>query len=271
MATYEIDAENTLYYEYTEAKATNRSTFVFFNPLTGDTGIWQNSVAEPLIEAGHGVLAYNMRGQLDSPFTDEVKLDQALIVEDAIQLLKFIGPPKPVFVGLSIGGIFAAWAAMQGAECAGLVFINTLRRNGPRLKWINDAVLRLTEVGGGDLLRDVMSPLIMNEKWQTDNRQNCLGDDGYSPIDQSSGTYNLLSNARNTDWNFPYEQLKMPVLVITGVQDRVFRDPADIDAIYSRLPNARRIDMQNAGHMIPIEQPQSLLDALIDMDKWLFE
>ena len=109
----------------------------------------------------------------------------------------------------------------------------------------------------------------MNEQWQEANRENCLGNDGYSPIDQNSGTYNLLTHARHTDWNVPYEQLSMPVLSITGVQDRVFRDPPDIDAIYARLPNARRLDMQNAGHMIPVEQPQALADALLGMADWV--
>jgi len=271
MATYDISEGNALYYEYSQAVAPDRMTFVFFNPLTGDTGIWQNSIAKPLIEAGHGVLVYNMRGQPDSPFTSGTILDQALIVDDAKHLLTFLAPPKPVFVGLSIGGIFAAWTVLEGVECAGLVLINTLRRDGPRLRWINDAVVRLSETGGGDLLRDVLSPLIMNEQWQEANREHCLGKDGYSPIDQSSGTYNLLSNARNTDWHFPYEQLTMPVLVITGIQDRVFRDPLDIDTIYARLPNARRLDMQNAGHMIPVERPQALLDALMGMVDWLNE
>lgn len=269
MATYEISEGNALYYDYTQAAAPDRTTFVFFNPLTGDTGIWQNGIAKPLIEAGHGVLVYNMRGQPDSPFSAGLDLDQALIIDDVKQLLKFLAPVQPVFVGLSIGGIFAAWAVNQGVDCAGLVMINTLRRDGPRLRWINDAVVRLAETGGGELLRDVLSPLIMNEQWQEANREHCLGEDDYTPIDPGSGTYNLLSNARNTDWNFPYEQLTMPVLAITGMQDRVFRDPQDIDAIFKRLPNARRIDMQNAGHMIPVEQPQALLDALLGMVDWL--
>ena len=271
MAIFEIDSDNALYYDYTEATGSNSVTFVFFNPLTGDTSLWQNSVAKPLVEAGHGVLVYNMRGQVDSPFTQGLALDQALIVEDAKQLLNFIAPSRPVFVGLSIGGIFAAWTVMQSVACDGLVFINTLRRDGPRLQWINDAVVRLFETGGGDLLRDVLSPLIMNEDWQASNRQQCLGSEVYTPVDRNSGAYNLLSNARSTDWDFPYEQLTMPVLVITGIQDRVFRDPADIDAIYARLPNGRRLDIRNAGHMVPAEQPQALLDALLDMSAWVYE
>ncbi len=265
MAIYEIDSDNTLFYDYTEPTATSHSTFVFFNPLTGDSSIWQNTVTKPLLEAGHGVLVYNMRGQLDSAYSDGINLDQALIVSDAKRLLEHIAPANPIFVGLSIGGLYAAWAATQGVECAGLVFLNTLRRDGPRLQWISDILVRLVETGGAELLRDTLSPLIMNEEWQGKNRPDFLKDTAYTPIDRNSGTYNLLTNACNTDWNLPYEKLTMPVLVVTGLQDRVFRDPQDIDTLFARLPNARKLDLQNAGHMIPVEQPESLLDALFDM------
>lgn len=269
MANYEISVDNSLYYEYTEAVADPSVTFVFFNALTGDANMWNDSVAKSLVDSGHGVLVYNMRGQRESPYTDGIKLDQQLIVGDAMSLLRHVRPPNPVFVGLSIGGIFAAWAAHQGVECAGIVFLNTLRRDGPRLQWINDSVVKLAEIGGGDLLRDIMSPLLMNESWQRDNRSNSLAQQAYTPMERNSGPYNLLSSARSTDWNFPYEQLNMPTLVITGSHDRVFRDTADIDNIYARLPNARRLDMHDAGHMIPVEQPGALADALLEMAKWV--
>jgi pimeloyl-ACP methyl ester carboxylesterase len=269
MSIFEISSEESLYYEYQAPASTDNATFVFFNALTGDTEMWKNTVTDSLVNAGHGYLVYNMRGQANSPFKPDTTLDQSVIVTDASALLADVNPPNPVFVGLSIGGIFAAWTALQGAKCAGMVFINTLRRDGPRLQWINDAVVRMSEVGGPDLLRDIMSPLIMNEEWQAENRKDSLTGDDYTPIDQNSGAYNLLSSARTTNWDFPYEELKMPTLVLTGTHDRVFRDPADVETLYARLPNARRIDVADAGHMIPVERPDTLSSALLDMAAWI--
>lgn len=265
MPVYSIDQDNALYYDYTAPTATQGVTFVFFNPLTGDASLWQNSVVPALLDSGHGVLVYNMRGQVNSPFSSAVTLNQSLIVDDAKRLLEAVAPVNPVFVGLSIGGIFAAQVVLQGPPCAGLVLLNTLRRDGPRLRWINDVVVRLAETGGSELIRDVLSPLIMNETWQGENRAQCLKDVSYTPMDQHSGTYQLLSNARDTDWNFPYETLRMPVLVVTGAQDRVVRDPQDIETIYARLPNAKQLELPDAGHMIPVEQPGQLVTALLDL------
>ncbi len=269
MAIYQIDTENSLYYDYIAPSAADGITFVFFNPLTGDSSLWESSVRQPLIDCGHGALMYNMRGQNNSPFSESVQLDENLIVEDAKGLLDEIAPPNAVFVGLSIGGLFAAKAALQSVPCAGLVLLNTLRRDGARLQWISEALVRLAETGGPELLKDILSPLIMNESWQQTNRAQFLTDNAYQAIDRKSGPYNLLSNARNTDWNLPYEQLTMPVLVMTGLQDRVFRDPQDIDTLYKRLPNAKHIELPDAGHMIPAEQPQELINALQQMASWV--
>jgi len=263
MPVHNLDDNNALYYEYTPPAHPDRYTYVFFNALTGDVSMWNNSVVPALIEAGHGVLLYNMRGQADSPYSDGLILDQELIVADAKALLTHVQPPRPVFVGLSIGGIFAAWAIQDGVDCEALVLLNTLRRDGPRLRWINDMVVRMSEVGGPLLMRDIMSPLIMNEGWLGDNRKDCLQDAGYEPLPQDSGTYNLLSSARSTNWDFPYETLTQPVLVVTGRHDRVFRDPADIETLMARIPNAKSVEFDNAGHMIPVEQPAQLSETLL--------
>jgi pimeloyl-ACP methyl ester carboxylesterase len=240
-------------------------TFVFFNALTGDISSWENVIGPMVRKKGHGTLVYNMRGQSRSRFSQDVKLDSDLIVEDVGRLLEKVKPVRPVFVGLSIGGLFAVRAWLVGARPLGLVLINTLRRNGPRLQWISDAMVRAAEVGGLDLFRDLYLPLLMNERWQAANRPNFLRNEPYKPLATDSGHYKLLAEAgRSADWEVPYESLDLPVLVVTGLQDRVFLDLNDVDELFARLPNARRLDMDEAGHLIPVEQPEALGQALID-------
>ena len=73
---------------------------IFFNALTGDTNNWETVIGPRLREAGHGTLAYNLRGQTNSKFSPGLKLDVDLIVNDAIGLLEEIKPPRPIMVGL---------------------------------------------------------------------------------------------------------------------------------------------------------------------------
>jgi len=57
---------------------------------------------------------------------------------------------------------------------AGLVLINTLRRIGPRLDWINAGALRPMQVAGPKLMRDVMTPLLFGPNYLAAHRHEIL-------------------------------------------------------------------------------------------------
>ncbi len=268
MSIFHLGPQDRVYYEHAEPKSPAGCTCVFFNALTGDTATWEAVIGPMLREKGHGTLTFNFRGQTNSSFSPGLELNTNTIIKDAILLLAEVKPVRPVFVGLSIGGLFAARAWLEGAQAVGLVLINTLRRDGPRLKWVGDAVVRAVEVGGLNLFRDLFMPLLTNEEWQSANRSDFLKPGAYEPLDPASGSYKLLAEAGRTgDWNLPYERMDLPTLVITGLQDHVFLDLNDVEKLFSRLPQGRRIDLKNAGHLIPAERPKELGKAIIDFVK----
>ncbi len=264
MPTLTLSPGNTLAYEHTPPATETGKTIVCFNALSGDMGMWTTSLGEKLSAAGHGWLIYNLRGQAGSEFTIN-RFDEAQIVADATALLEEVKPARPVFVGLSIGGLFALKVHLAGGAGAaqGLVLINTLRKSGPRLDWLNDAVIRAAETGGMDLLKDLFSPLLMNEDWQGENRAGFLGSGGYTPCNADDPGLMLLQSGPTADWNVDYESITVPALIITGLQDRVFFNADHVAELAARLPNASRIDFANAGHMVPVERPAELADAVV--------
>ena len=143
MSFLRLGPKDGLYFEHHPPADSDSCTFVFFNALTGDTTTWEAAICPILRDAGYGTLAYNMRGQADSPFSPEVEFTEKQIVSDASRLLAEVSPARPILVGLSIGGLFAIRTWMADSEAIGLVLINTLRREGPRLKWIGDALVRV--------------------------------------------------------------------------------------------------------------------------------
>lgn len=225
-----IDAQSALYHLHTPPTRAGAATFVFINALTGSTDAWEAAVAPALRLEGFGTLSWNFRGQTGSTFAPDAALTDALIAADLGRLLDAVKPARPVLVGLSIGGLYAARAVLAGAAVSGLALLNTLREIGPRIAWINDAMPALVAHGGVGLFLDALFPLLVNAEFAAQARGNFLKG-GYAPLPPDHGHMNLMRHAPMTDWDIPYARLTLPTLVITGHQDRVFLDRDVVDRL----------------------------------------
>ena len=115
MPIFRITDHDRIFYIHHSAGDETLPTFVFFNPLTGDTGNWEGVIAPALRNKGFGTLCFDYRGQTQSTFTPQSKLTSREIVGDAVALLAEVQPVNPILVGLSIGGLYAAQAYLAGA------------------------------------------------------------------------------------------------------------------------------------------------------------
>jgi pimeloyl-ACP methyl ester carboxylesterase len=261
MANLELDEDNALFYLHSPPADEDGSTFVFVNALTGSTDHWEAVVAPLLRARGFGTLSYNFRGQDRSRFAPRIELTNGLIVNDLCTLIEAVSPSRPILTGLSIGGLYAAQARASGASAVGLVLLNTLREINPRIAWINDALPHYVATGGAALFMGLMMPLLTNPEFAATVRGNYLKG-SYVPLDPEHGHANLMRNSVATEWNFDWSSLDLPVFAITGRHDRVFRDPEVIDRLFALLPDARREDWDNAGHLLPLERPERLAESL---------
>jgi pimeloyl-ACP methyl ester carboxylesterase len=263
MPAHRLGPEDALEFAHRPPTTDAGITFVFFNALTGDLASWDAIIGPALREAGHGTLLWNFRGQPNSPFGDPASISAAQIIADAVALLEAVQPARPAYVGLSIGGLFAAQAHLADQSCLGLLLINTLRRASPRLEWINRAVLRAALTGGPRLIQDLYLQLLTGPGWYQANRGNFLKDEPYEALDPHSGTARLLAAGIEADWDVPWERLDMPVVVLSGLQDRVFYEAADVAQLSARLPRAERVDLPDVGHLVSMERPQAVVDACL--------
>ena len=262
MSEYQIDSKNSLFYLHFPPAKEDVPTFVFVNALTGSTDHWEAVVAPGIRDHGFGTLSYNFRGQDKSSFDKELELTNALIVDDLVLLIESLRPSRPVLVGLSIGGLYAAQAYARARQASGIVLLNTLREINPRIAWINDALPHYVATGGAALFMGLMMPLLTNPEFAAKARPNFLTGP-YEPLDPTQGHANLMRNSVNTDWSFDWASLDLPVLNITGLHDRVFRDPEVIDRLYALLADARREEWDDAGHLLPLERPDRLAERLV--------
>ena len=252
-----------LYYEY-DAPGAAGATFVFVNALTGNTGTWQHpDIGPALRQAGFGTLAWNFRGQVNTRFGAGTALTPPLVVEDLRRLVAQLKPPRPIVVGLSIGGLFAAQAVHAGLPATALVLINTLRRPGVRLEWINQATAALARAGGTRLIMEANLPQLAHPDLLAAMRGGVFAPEPYQPMDRADGLYRLIEGSLATDWDFPWDRLRLPVLSMTGLHDRVFYVAEDVEALAARIAGLKRLEFRDAGHLIPVERPRAFAEALL--------
>ena len=263
MPSLDLAPGESLHYEY-DAPAAAGTTFVFVNALSGSTATWQHPEIGPRLRAaGHGTLCWNFRGQAETRFGAATELSPRLVVEDLARLVADLAPPRPILVGLSIGGLFAAQGCLAGVPAVGLVLINTLRKPGPRLEWINQAVVALARAGGTRLVMEANLPMLVNPEQLAALRPGVFTAEPYQPMAPADGMFRLLAGSLAADWDLPWERLAVPVLIMTGLHDRVFYVPADVEQLTARIPEHRTVTFADAGHLIPVERPRAFADALL--------
>ncbi len=262
MSEFNLTPTETLYYEFVTPKQ-GMQTYIFVNALTGNTEMWSGMICKDLQKAGYGTLCFNFRGQTNTTFSNETRLTPNLIVEDICALIEYVKPPSPILVGLSIGGLFAAQAHLAGCQAIGLVLINTLRKPSQRLDWINKAMVDLARIGGSGLVMKANFPVIASPPMIASLWDTTFNDDPPSPPPANDGLFRLMEGSLMTDWDFSYEQLQIPVLILTGEYDRLFRIDNDIKELKGRIASVTEKRYPNAGHLIPLEEPTKLIEDLL--------
>ena len=73
-----------------------------------------------------------------------------------------------------------------------------------------------------------------------------------------------MGNSNQADWAFDWASITCPVLNITGHCDRVFLDTAIVDKWCEAMPDCTRLDWEDCGHLVPLERPERLKEALLE-------
>ena len=262
MSFLKIDDDNEIYYEYIEPKEQG-CTFVFVNALTGSTTTWNGEIGKKIVSAGNGYLTYNFRGQDNSKFDGKIDLDTNVIVNDLCMLIEKLKLSNIILVGLSIGGLYATLALEKGIKILGLVLINTLRKNNLRLNWINETMVNVARYGGTSLLMDFNMPVIASPSFLEKTKPNALNPKNYKGLDENSGIFKLMKGSLTANWDVDWSKIDVPVLIMTGHYDKVFRIPNDIDEIAKLIKKIERIELPECGHLIPIEKPDLFAEYVI--------
>ena len=230
--------------------------------VPGYTGSKEDFLAilEPLAEGGHAVLAYDQRGQYESPGDDQpASYRLGALAGELLDLLRGVGPAH--VVGHSFGGLVARAAALRNPAafrsltllCSGPAAVpgaradavRTLRpvlaEGGKAALW-----LRMTELSEG------AEPLPADVAAFLQRR-----------FDGSSGVGYLVMGDALVDEPDRTEKLRatgLPLLVAYGEDDDAW--PPALQADMARRLAARHSVIADAAHSPAVEQPAATVAVL---------
>lgn len=259
----ELDAQTAIHVIHHPPQG-DKATFVFLNSMGANTAVWEDTLAPSLRAQGFGTLSFDYRGQGQTRFGPDATLTPAEIIADTGTVLTRVAPQKPILVGLSIGGLFGASALLGGAKADGLVLINTLRKQNAQVEWINTLEERLIGMGGMPLVLDVLRPVLSGVDQLEKLRPTHLPAEGYTPWPEDHPRRRLAEGVKQAKWDIAWQDLALPVLVMTGLKDRLFRIQSDVDELTARLSDARTVVYEKGGHSLQAEYPDRFVSDLIE-------
>lgn len=211
---------------------------------------------EPQFEAwrDYRVIAWDMRGHggTDSPPSQD-DYTEKLTVEDMAALLRHLGIKKAVVGGLSLGGYISLEFQLAHPEMVqALVLCNTgpgYRKDDARAGWNDFSIkyaMRFEERG----LEGFGRGIEIDKTREFQRSASGLAFAGRGILTQRDAS--VMDNI---------ERIDVPTLVVWGADDARYQ--SGIDYLASKIPGARKVVIEDAGHAVNLYQPEKFNEAVL--------
>ena len=206
-------------------------TVLLSHGYSATTEMWAGQI-EPLTTAGFQVVTWDMRGHGHSDAPDDESLySEALTVDDMAALLDAVDAPKAVIGGLSLGGYMSlAFHIAHRDRVRALMLFDTgpgFRKDAAREQW-NDMAEKTAETVAPGLARAARGMLKQRD-------------------------------ARIID---SLSSIAVPTLVLVGEEDVRFH--AGTDYMAAKIPNAKKVVIEEAGHAANMDKPDAFNAAVLE-------
>ena len=237
--------------------------------ITDNMSDWPDRLCAPFVEAGYCVVRHECRDMGWSTQMGGVKYDMQQIVDDVIALMDQLGISTADFVGYSFGGAIAQMLALSAPDRARkLVLLQSTNYNPslpPRsaavLTSMNKACIEYPTVAEAvAAIRAVRLACNGSVHAMSEEEAQGAAERSVARAYRPRGTARMIE-ARQRTAPF-YERssaIRSPVLVLQGSDDPIFPRGHGED-IVRRIPGARLVYLQGAGH----NHPQSLIAPMLE-------
>lgn len=242
---------------YTFLDAGKDDTLVLSNSLGTDHTMWDRLVE--LLENDYNILRYDTRGHGQSSIETDT-LTIAELGQDVLELLDHLKLEKVYFCGLSMGGLIGQWLGIHAPQrFKKIILANTAAKIGTAEGW-NDRIEQVKAHGLESIL-DGTEQRWFTPKFRDEHPE--VVETIIEKFAQNSvkGYTANCAAVRDADFRNDLQDLKVPVLIISGLQDAV-TTPADGDFMAERIPKARH-ERLDANHLSSVELPEVFAKSLL--------
>ncbi len=226
-----------------------KSTLVFIHGSGGSSILWDNQLKTFGDRAN--LMALDLPGHGRSPGKSfNTVTDYTKSVIDFLNQLKV---PRPIPAGLSLGGAIVLQLLLDHSEsfsagaliCTGAklkvlpAIFETIKNNFPAF---NEMKKKMA-------LSPKTDPALVQPLWENDqNTSPQVSFDDFEACDRFDVRDRL-------------SEIKVPVLVVSG-QDDQLTPPKYAEYLAEKIAGAKRAHVMDAGHLLPVEKPEELNQAL---------
>ncbi len=239
---------------FVEAGESGGLPVIFIHGFPFSHAIWQAQLAA--LGSGRRLVAYDVRGHGDTPADDGLYTID-LFVDDLLALLDHLEIRSAVLCGLSMGGYIALRAANRAPDrVRGLILADTrAEADANPGKFARVAAAKTISEKGMDAFAFEFAHNLFSPK---SAGKACVGEIHkiMAATDPLGARGTLLALAARPDATPWLNTIKAPTLVLVG-EDDALTPPALSEALSAGIPGARMAVIPDAGHLSPVENPET--------------
>src|SRR5262245_55705386 len=217
----------------------------------------------PLLENHFHIVHLDVHGHRRSGLRIPLELDE--MADDFYELLTRLALSAPVWVGHSVGGMFGMRMAYKHPELfSALVLIaTTARLDPPSLREQTWQLWQAFHAGQRASIAGPALPFFFAQA--TFREQPDLIRRNRDLILNFPEAENVFQCARavfeRSDFAESLPGIVAPTLAIAGREDMI-ASPAEAQLIAERIPNGRLVVVEEASHLVPLEKPREVAEAM---------
>ncbi len=234
---------------------------IFIHGFPYDHTMWKNQIKE--LKDEYYCVAYDVRG-LGKSHVGDGQYMMEFFVDDLFSIIKEMNLTKPVICGLSMGGYIALRAVEKDQEkFAGIILCDTRPEaddNTGKLKRAEN--INMINTQGVKIFCDMFVTNTFAEETPKENEKMFLDVLGRTYKQNPTGVKGcIIAIGSRTDTTPFLGAIKIPALVFAGSFDKL-TPPIVMRAMAEKIPDSEFAIIPRAGHMSPLENPNSVNDLI---------